>query len=190
MTRSNGSRSILFDAPDDRPTDAEPPCFADLNLDQVVAAITAGREDYDLAPLFHSPLHTVEAIDYRHRVMRDLEREPVLRAADAFAGRMRRMRQQLALARKLYYVRQQERWLLDAVRTYCDGVRTLAVDLAAVELSSRGLLAFREYLLAYVEAEPFSALVADTEAREAELADITYLINIKGERSRSSRSRP
>ncbi len=186
MTRNNGSRSILSDTPDDGPADAEPPIFADLNLDQVVAAIVAGREDYDLAPLFHAPLHTVEAVHYRHQVMRDLEREPVLRAADAFAGRMGRMRQRLALARTLYYVRQQERWLLDAIKTYCHGVSTLAADLAAAELSSRGLLAFREYLLAYIESEPFATLVSDTEAREAELTDVTYLINIKGNRVRVS----
>jgi DNA mismatch repair protein MutS len=186
MTRSNGSRSILFDTHDDGPADAEPPFFADLNLDQVVAGIVAGREEYDLAPFFHAPLHTVEAVHYRHEIMRDLEREPVLRAVEAFAGRMGRMRQRLALARKLYYVRQQERWLLDAIKTYCHGVQTLAADLAAAELSSRGLLAFREYLLAYVESKPFATLVSDTEAREAELAGVTYLINIKGSRVRVS----
>ena len=56
VERFNG---ILFDQPHsidlDKPE--EPACFGDLHLDQVLASMTAGREDYDLKPFFYTPLH-------------------------------------------------------------------------------------------------------------------------------------
>lgn len=69
--------SILFDEPDsvvDVNKLGEPTIFADLNLDQVVESITAGREDYNLKPFFYSPLYRIEAIEYRHAVLRDIQK--------------------------------------------------------------------------------------------------------------------
>ena len=56
------------------------PFFGDLHLDQILASLIAGREEYQLAPFFYRPLHEVEAVRYRHHVLRDLEQEPVARA--------------------------------------------------------------------------------------------------------------
>ncbi len=54
--------SILFprgDAPPDLPeTVPTPDCFPDLNLDLVVASATAGRDEYNLRPFYHSPRRT------------------------------------------------------------------------------------------------------------------------------------
>ena len=104
---------------------SEPDFFADLRLDQVVAALTAGREEYDLAGFFYRPLHEVEAVHYRHHVLSDLEQEPVLGAVREFAGGMRQMRKHLALMAKLHYARQQQRWFLEAASVYCDAVCAL-----------------------------------------------------------------
>jgi len=124
-------RSILFERPEDAArTDHidEPSFFADLNLDQLVAAVTVGREEYQLRPFFYVPLHDGEAVRYRHDILRDLEKEPVLAAVQAFAGQMRQMREQLVQAGKLHYRYQQERWFLDAVASYCAAVSTLPVS--------------------------------------------------------------
>jgi DNA mismatch repair protein MutS len=62
------SHSILFPFPDIRggPISAEAPeCFRDLNLDQIVVAIIARSQDYDLAAFFHTPLRDRDAIAYR-----------------------------------------------------------------------------------------------------------------------------
>ena len=50
--------SILFDWPTSIDVDKpeEPACFGDLHLDQVLASMVAGREEYDLKPFFYTPL--------------------------------------------------------------------------------------------------------------------------------------
>ena len=49
-------QSILFErGVSDGPVD-EPDCFGDLRLDQIVASVIAGREDYALAEYFNHPL--------------------------------------------------------------------------------------------------------------------------------------
>ena len=42
---------------------AEPSFFGDLNLDQVCAALTTGREEYNLAPFFYQALRDVESVE-------------------------------------------------------------------------------------------------------------------------------
>src|SRR5581483_423953 len=89
-----------------------PEFFGDLNLDQIVASVTAGRDEYNLKPFFYAPLRSVEAICYRHEVMRDLENEALLGHVRTFSRKLRTMRESLAQADKLYYERQKQRWFL------------------------------------------------------------------------------
>ena len=60
--------SILFDCPPDRGEGERdgPPMFGDLNLDQVFAAVPAGRDEYELTPFFRAPPWDVRAVEYRH----------------------------------------------------------------------------------------------------------------------------
>jgi len=174
-------RSILFDGTADRVPDvrpAAPDCFIDLNLDQIVAAITAGRDEYNLKPFFYIPLHDIDAIAYRHEVMRALENVHLFDSIKTFAQSMQTMRQHLVQSGKLRNRRQKERWFLDAVQIYCDAVTCLAQDLSVAECTSRGLLAFREYLARYAASERFGALFKQTKELAADLASINYCILI------------
>ena len=65
--------SILFDRPSDSGERDDPSMFSDLNLDQVFAAVAAGRDEYEPMPFFRAPLSDVRAVEYRHQVQRDLE---------------------------------------------------------------------------------------------------------------------
>src|SRR5277367_443235 len=108
-----------------------PAYFADLNLDQIVASITAGKQEYNLAPFFDEPLKSREAIEYRQEVMRDLENGAHYDAVVRFANAMRSVREYLGRAGKLHYKYQKEDWLLDAVELYCEGVKSLLDELSA-----------------------------------------------------------
>jgi DNA mismatch repair protein MutS len=68
-------RSILFERTEDITQAAvqAPNFFLDLDLDQTIDAITAGKEEYNLKPFFYTPLSHLDAIRYRHEIMRELE---------------------------------------------------------------------------------------------------------------------
>lgn len=173
---------ILFDRPTDVGTPAEPTFFADLNLDQVFAALAAGREEYDLAPFFRVPFRDVAAVVYRHEVMRDLERAATGAAVTEFARRMRVVRGALAQAGKLRYRYQKETWFLDAARGYCTAVTALAGALRDASLASRGLTGFREYLSGYADSADFRRLEQEAEAAAAALDAVRYCVTLKGSR--------
>jgi hypothetical protein len=171
--------SILF--ADGRQVDAakEPGCFRDLNLDQIVRAVTAPKLEYNLAPFFYSILGDLDAIKYRHEVFRDLDNPDIAEALQAFASSMREVREHLAQAKKLYYRLQKEGWFLDAGWLYSEAVAHLVKKLGDVELKSPGLLSFRAYLSDYITAPTFAALVTDTAGVRSDLAAIRYSILIR-----------
>jgi DNA mismatch repair protein MutS len=158
----------------------EPDYFADLNLDQLLESMVAGREEYGLSPLFYAPLHEVAAVRYRHEVLGDLEQPDVLEAITSFAERMRRMRAHLAQSAELHFELQQQSWFVDAVEIYCEAVRTLVGELAERRLGSEGLSGFRDYLAGYLASTGFTSLVDETTALKQALAAIRYSIRIRG----------
>jgi DNA mismatch repair protein MutS len=182
--------SILFDhpTPGAAADNRNPPAFfGDLNLDQVVDAITAGRDTYNLKPFFYAPLSSVDTIKYRHDVLRDLDGTALHDYIGSFAQKMHGMRESLAQASKLRYKYQKEALFLEAVDTYCEAVTALAHDLTLVSLLSRGFIAFREYLIDYTGSGEFASLRAETIKLKDDLAGIRYCLHIKGSRIRVSR---
>jgi hypothetical protein len=178
-------QSILFEHPEQRaPADRReaPAFFADLHLDQVIASITATREEYDLIPFFSAALHDVEAITYRHGILRDLEGKALWGCIGLFARQMRAMRAHLAQADKLHHAYQQERWFLDAVGLYGEAVDGLQRGLAGPDINSRGFLALRAYLARYVQSPDYTALLAEAAQLQTDLAGITYCLHIQGGR--------
>lgn len=64
--------SILFanaaHRPEEEPSRA-PDFFVDLNLDQIVDTVTAGRQRYDLKPFFYTPLQTSYGEDLYRKII-------------------------------------------------------------------------------------------------------------------------
>jgi len=179
-TRLLGFHSILCPGSDDpREVREAPDFFHDLNLDQVVKAITAGWNDYDLAPFFHLPLNDLDAIVYRQEIMRDLEDERLMQSVKSFSQLMRAMRQKIGLIEKLHFRYEKERWLLGAVEIYCEAVECFRRALDSCELKSRGLRAWREYLAEYAGSEAFRKLATEGAKLKADLSAIRYCLVIR-----------
>jgi len=174
--------SILFRTPEDGTAleaCAAPACFRDLNLDQIVDAVTAGKEEYNLAPIFFTPLRDLDAIAYRQAVMRDLEDTSLREQIATFSEQMTRMRRLLVLADKTYYHHSKVTWFFEAASVYCEAVARLATDLAGAVLRSEGLRAFHAYLAAYAHAERFTSLHAWVTRLRTTLAGVTYCLLIR-----------
>jgi hypothetical protein len=177
------SHSILFqNTADCVPEDGlvAPDFFVDLNLDQIIDAVTAAKAEYDLKAFFYMPLHDSDAIAWRQEIMQDLDNTPLLDNINAFAREMHSMRDHLAQSEKLSFKLQKERWFLDAVGIYCNAVTRLAHDLSIAELRSRGLLAFREYVTLHTGFYSFTSLSERTKKLIADLSAIHYTVLING----------
>jgi len=176
-------RSILFKRTEDsiheESVDA-PAFFFDLNLAQVIDSVTAGKQEYNLIPFFHTLLTDVDAIHYRHDIFRDLENKTLLENIKSFALKMSTMRRYLALVDKLHYKYHEEGWFLEAVEIYCEAVTRLAHDLNLANLKSKGLLSFREYITDYINSGGFTSLLSETKKLKADLSAIKYCMLIKG----------
>ncbi len=183
-TATRPFQSVLFHQPADGVSGpaSEPDYFGDLNLDQILRAITSGREEYELAPFFYAPVHEVVAVRYRHAVLCDLEQPEVVEAVRRFAECMSRMRAHLRQAEKLHYELQRQSWFVAAVEIYCDAVHALADDLAERQLTSEGMNGLRGYLAEYVAAHPFTSLVEETRALRKALGSIRYSLLIRSGR--------
>jgi len=176
---------VLFERTIDnkkRETLEAPVFFSDINLDQIIDAITAGKEEYNLKPFYYTSLNDIDAINYRHEVMRDLENKILVEHIKSFAQKMRTMRKHLVQADELHYKYQKKRWFMDAAEIYCDAVNGLVLDLTHVDLKSRGLLAFHEYMTNYANSSRFLSLLTETKTLKAELSTIKYCLLIKGSR--------
>jgi len=177
--------SVLFKAIDagvSRKSLEAPDFFTDLNLDQIVDGITAGKDEYNLKPFFYAPQRDVDEVVYRQEVMQDMENTTVREKVESFAQDMRTMRQRLALASKMHYAYQKERWFLEAVGVYCDAVESLARNLGLVDVKSRGLLGICEFLEGYVASPGFSSLLAQTKKLKADLSSVHYSTLVSGNR--------
>ena len=172
--------SILFAQAEDTIPEEPPDFFPDLNLDQVVEAITAGKQEYDLRPFFYTTLHDAGAIRYRQEVMQDLEDETLLRGISTFAEQMVLVRRYLALVEKLDYRYHKAGWFLAAAEVYCRAVAGLAQALEGARLRSQGLAGLLEYLVDYVASPAFATLSTETRELQTELSSVAYCVTIRG----------
>jgi DNA mismatch repair protein MutS len=184
--------SLLSEEPSAAPaggeTNEDRSCARDLNLDQLVAAVAGDREERDLITrVLFSRLRDAGAVRYRQEVFQDLEDPALSDAVRRFSRLMGEVRAHLRQLAQMRYRHQREGWLLDAAAIYCDAVASLAGQLASAPVSSRALLAFRDYLAAYVASAGFTTLARDTRDRRDALGEIRYCTRIRGGRVEVSR---
>lgn len=167
--------SILFDKEDESPENpGQPAFFADLNLDQVVEAITASKEEYNLKPYFYTLLRDEETIRYRQEVMQDMEDPSLMSWITDFSRQMGKVRRYLGMIEKLDFEYHRKGWFLETVLLYCQAVNRLGEDIRQAHLSARGLQAFRQYLLHYLHSAEFQSMWKEAQEVKGALASVKY----------------
>ncbi len=161
-------------------TSAPPAFFPDLNLDQVVHAITAPKDAYALAPIFYTPLHNAEAVRFRQAVMQDVEQPEILALLNNFADQVRSARIHLNGSEEAYQAPAKRAWFLDAAEFYCNALLELHGGWASLMLVSSGLKGFREYLAKQVDSLWFRDFHAELLQLRADLASVRYGLLIRG----------
>jgi len=178
-----GFYSILFEKAEKISEKIEAPdFFSDLNIDQIIDALSSDKAEYNLKPFFYTSLKDADTIKYRQEIMRDLENPSLMENIKRFAQNFRTMREYLALSDKLYYKYPKERWFLDAAEIYCDSLNNLLRDLSAAKLTSRGLSELRKYLAKYTVSDRFVSLQNEIKKIKTDLSKINYCLLIKGNR--------
>lgn len=175
-------QSILFEKTEDnliKETPEAPSFFVDLNLDQIIDAITVFRQEYNLKPFFYSSLHDIATIQYRQEIMQDLEDAVLNEHIQSFAQKMVIVRRYLGLVEKLEFTNFREGWFLEAALTYCEGVESLAQDLGRANIKSHGLLTLREYVDGYKSSDSFKQLMGEIKGLKAALSSVNYCVIFK-----------
>jgi DNA mismatch repair protein MutS len=174
--------SILFEGPRNgtpQLTSEAPSFFADLNLDQIVDSLTVDWKNYDLKPFYYTQPDDFDTVAYRQEIMQDLEDKILMEAVKAFSKQMRAMRERLESAKNVYFKLAVDRVFLGTVEIYCEGVGGFSRDLGALDVKSRGLRAFREYLMEYVGSVGFRNLATEVEELKSKLSRIKYSLRVK-----------
>jgi DNA mismatch repair ATPase MutS len=175
-------QSILFERTEDsikKETLEVPAFFVDLNLNQVIDAITAGRQEYNLKPFFYTPLRDEDTIRYRHEVMQELENEILMGYIKSFAEKMVVVRRYLCHADKLDFKYHKEGWFLETAEVYSDAITCIVHDLSRIDLKSRGFLSFRKYVTNYAGSDGFKTLLEEIKSLKTALSTIKYGVIIK-----------
>lgn len=154
--------------------------MSDLQLEQIIDAVTAGYQEYDLKPVFHSPLRDEGTVTYRQWACRDLETGAVSETVEAFSVAMGEVRATLSLAGRLHYRYQKMEVFLTAVEQYLAAVSSLAAGLGRAEIRSSGFRAVRDYLGRYLASASVQVLQEETRRLRKLLTGVAYTVHING----------
>ncbi|MEQ1440095.1 DNA mismatch repair protein MutS [Fontimonas sp. SYSU GA230001] len=177
--------SILFPQPDTplpEPGSELPALFRDLNLDQLVARLNAGREDYRLAEFFEAPLADPAVVHHRHEILRALEDDRLADMLRGFAADMRAVRALQARAHGAHDDHEQQGHILDAACRYCTAVERLDAGLGARSLTAAGLRALQAHLAGYLGSSAYRTLASAARAARAALDAVRFGLLLDGSR--------
>jgi hypothetical protein len=173
--------SILHDGLQDvQGPEPLPGSMNDLQLEQIIDAVAAAYQEYDLKPLFHTPLVDEGAVIYRQSISRDLEVGPLNDAVNAFSAGMREVRATLKVAGGLHYRYQKMEVFLRAVEQYLAAVTSLDGALAGAGTRSSGFNALKDYLRRYLSSASVTGLRDETRRLRKLLAGVAYTVRING----------
>jgi DNA mismatch repair ATPase MutS len=156
-----------------------PEYFKDLNLDQIIGEILEGKEEYELDRFFYQTLSDVSSINYRLDIMKDMERGEVNECIVTFTSKMKKIKEYIGFSREVHNRYQKMKWVLDAANLYCDTINNLCSSLVSMDLMSKGLYLFKEWLTEYNKSDQYGRLYDDTKSLVNKFSSIRYSVEIE-----------
>lgn len=173
-------KSILFPTEEKREVIDYQEVLKDINADQIISSITGGYEEYKLDEFFLMPLSNVADAEYRHDVMRDLEKPEITQGFIMFSEKMKQSRRTFSRITSVDYDKQNERSFLESARLYCEAVDDLSRLFIYNEVQSSGLSDFIRFLLTYWKSQDFKNLSAQVGTLLEDLKLVHYTLLIDG----------
>ncbi|GAA3935804.1 DNA mismatch repair protein MutS [Actinomadura viridis] len=158
----------------------EPEYFRDLNLDQIVRAVTRKHAGFGLETFFHLPLRDPQLIGFRQAVFRDLEDPALFQAAERFTAGMARTRRRLEVMERTKHPPQAHHWFLEAVLEYEATVIGLAEGLEPA--TAPGLRGLRDDLSQHVAAASFTGAGEQARRLRDRLGEVRYDLFLRGDK--------
>ncbi len=170
--------SILYEQAIDRRALNQhmPACFTDLNLDQIVNAITDVKDEYRLEEFYYTSIKDKRTILYRNDIFRDLENLDLYANLKIFSFKMKKMREYLRFGRELHTKTQCDKWFFDAVSLYCDTINNLYADLRTLQPRSNGFMMFIDWLGIYISSEMFTTIQASISSLQHAFDQVKYAL--------------
>ena len=154
--------------------------YRDLNLDQIIDTAVSYKKEYDFKKFFYTPLDNIETITYRQEIIKDLQNDEFYIRVDEFCQEMLEIEKYQKLIKELDYDVYKNSWFLQMALVYVSALESFYDSLKSVDLHSKGLLLFREFLKTYLQSDEFKSLRSDMQSLKKQFDSIIYDITIDG----------
>ncbi|MCL2462072.1 MAG: hypothetical protein FWF44_05350 [Defluviitaleaceae bacterium] len=169
--------SLLYSGEPEYTLYSRDPLFADLHIDQILAPVTEGLEDFRLAELYLQRPASRKDAEFRAAVSRDLWDDDFRGEIEAFLIRMNKTRRFLGIADTIHETPVREKWTFDGALEYAEAVTALcARDGKAPE--SEGLGRFLAWLQGYAGSEAFAAFRGAALSLKAKFDGAAYSLRL------------
>ena len=180
-------QSILFCRQrDEALCPAEPNCFRDLNLDQLIDSIVKREKIPELLALYHTPLQDEEEIRYRQEFLQDLLRDDTQKIWDHFSREICTLSSYLETAQK--DLASKDSWkcnyllyghFLDYGERYCRSIERLRQDIAGADYQSKGLCMTVQSIEELCSSDFYTELKQTLESLRKKFDNTRYCMLIK-----------
>ncbi len=164
------------------PRDKTRPAFyRDLNLDQIIQAVTLGwNAQVKKFYLYFPKNEACEA--YRRAVFRDIKKKACYEALTRFLETAKEMQRYEKREEEAESDLQKTVWHLWAVRRYCEAFEGLLEKLQGADLSSEGLKTFRSSLETHLSSEEYRKMAKEASSLLDRLMSLRFVITYDRDR--------
>lgn len=176
-----GSKMVRMQDDSDKDKYKIPAYFKDLNLDQVINKIVLEDKDSLLTETFYELLQDRDEILYRQDIFRDLEQEKAYQSILNLQSCISQVYQFREYAGKANHPLQYQKYMLDAMNLYYDGIIEF-IEETAFTFKSAGLTRLHSLFTAYAASRTFLELREKCKVLKERIEAIRYHLTLLPDR--------